>query len=70
MRIEITETEFGRLYKEATEGSFLKEVLDRKVDAMLERELYRTAYKDKKATPEEREQARREYLESRGIPFH
>jgi len=70
MRIDISEADFARLYQESTEDSFLRVVLDRKLDAIIERDFYHTAYKDKKATPEEKEQARREYLLRRGIPFH
>lgn len=70
MRIDLSEADFIRLYRESTEDSFLREVLDKKLDAVIEREYYRTAYKDKKATPEEKENARREYLIRRGIPFH
>lgn len=55
MRIEISEADFIRLYRESTEDSFLREVLDKKLDAVIEREYYKTAYKDKKATPEEKE---------------
>ena len=70
MRLEISEADFVRLYQESTEGSFLREVLDKKMDSIIERDFYRTAYKDKKATPEEKENARKEYLLRRGIPFH
>ena len=70
MRIDISEADFVRLYRESQEESFLREVLDKKLDAIIEREYYHTAYKDKNATPEEKEKARRMYLENRGIPFH
>lgn len=70
MRIDLSEADFVRLYRESTENSFLRSVLDRKIDAIIDREYYHTAYKDKTATPEEKAAARRKYLESRGIPFH
>lgn len=70
MRIDISEADFIRLYQESAKNSYLREVLDKKLNAIIERDLYKTAYKDKQATPEEKEKARRLYLESRGIPFH
>lgn len=70
IRIELSEAEFLQLYRESDPDGFLRTILDRKLNAMIDRENYHTAYKDKKATPEEQERARREYLEGRGIPFH
>lgn len=70
LRIDLSEADFAKLYQESTEGSFLREVLNKKMDSIIERDFYHTAYKDKKATPEEKEKARREYLLRRGMPFH
>lgn len=70
MRLEITEEEFLQLYRNYYQDEFVRSILDRKLNAMIDRKNYHTAYKDKKATPEEQEKARREYLEARGIPFH
>lgn len=70
MRIELSETDFIRLYQESTENSYLRTILDKKIDSIIERELYKKAYKDKKVSAEEKEQARRDYLLRRGIPFH
>lgn len=70
MRLDLSEPEFMQLYRESTEGSVLRQVLDRKLDAIIDRENYNKAFKDKSATDKDKEKARRAYLESKGIPYH
>lgn len=66
IRLEITQTEFAQLYQEAPAESTLKKILDRKVDDMVRRELFSDMMKA--PTEEEKETARKMYLDKIGIP--
>jgi hypothetical protein len=67
IRLEITQLEFAQLYQEAPEGSFLRKILDRKIEDMLKREYYSDMLKA--PTDAEREEARKAYLDKIGVPM-
>lgn len=66
VRLEITQLEFAKLYREASEGSTLRKILDRKIDDMVKREMYSDIMKA--TTDAEREKARKAYLDKIGVP--
>lgn len=66
IRLEITQTEFAQLYQEAPAESTLKKILDRKVDDIVKHEIYTDMMKA--PTEEEKETARKMYLDKIGIP--
>lgn len=66
IRIEITQSEFARLYQEAPAESLLKKILNKKIDDIVKREIYTDMMKA--PTEEEKETARKTYLDKIGVP--
>lgn len=66
IRLEVTQTEFVKMMQEAPEGSTIKRVLNRKIDDMVKRDMYSDMLKA--TTDEEREEARKAYLDKIGVP--
>lgn len=60
IRLELTQEQFARLYKESGEASTLRKILDKKIDDMIKRELYTDFLKAE--TDAEKEKARQIYL--------
>lgn len=60
IRLELTQEQFARLYKESGETSTLRKILDKKIDDMIKRELYKDFIKAE--TDAEKEKARQIYL--------
>lgn len=67
IRLEITQLEFAKLYQEAPEGSVLRKLLDKKIDDMVKREYFTDMLKA--PTEEDRENARKAYLDKIGVPM-
>ena len=66
IRLEITQLEFAKLYQEASDGSVLRKVLDKKINDMIKREYFTDMLKA--PTDKEREEARQAYLDKIGVP--
>ena len=60
IRLELTQEQFARLYKESGETSTLRKILDKKIDDMIKRELYKDFIKAE--TDAEKEKTRQIYL--------
>lgn len=67
--IDVTQAEFARMIQEAESlppDSTIRRMIDRKIDAMVKREMYSDIMKA--ATDAEREEARKIYLDKIGVP--
>jgi hypothetical protein len=67
--IDVTQAEFARMIQEAESfppNSTIRKVIDRKIDAMVKREMYSDIMKA--TTDAERDAARKIYLDKIGVP--
>lgn len=60
IRLELTQLEFAKLYQESDSESTLRKILDKKIDDMIKRELYKDIIIA--TTEEEKTEARKAYI--------
>lgn len=65
IRLELSQLDFALLYKESTEDSLLRKILDKKIDDMLKRELYSDMLTA--ATDADKRESRKLYLSKIGV---